>query len=80
MNSNVKKQILSIRYSGRTNMFDTKMVQYLANEYGFYDLVVFLEEHKKEYVRFIMTGEEQKDTVYLPNMTCYYIQLERICV
>lgn len=58
MNATVKKQILAIRDSGRTNMFDTNMVQYLANEYGFYDLVLFLEEHRKEYVRFIMTGEE----------------------
>ena len=24
----------------------------------FYELVIFLEEHRKEYTRFIMTGEE----------------------
>lgn len=58
MDPTIRKQILVIRGSGRTNMFDTNMVQYLANEYGFYELVVFIEEHKKEYVRFIMTGEE----------------------
>lgn len=57
MDTKVKAQIMKIRDSGRTNMFDTHMVQYLSNEYGYYDLVVFLEEHKKEYVRFIMTGE-----------------------
>jgi hypothetical protein len=34
------------------------MVQYIANREGYYELVVFLEEHRKEYVHFIMTGEE----------------------
>lgn len=50
MTETIKKQILSIRDSGRTNMFDTNMVQYLANELGYYELVIFLEEHSKEYI------------------------------
>lgn len=58
MTETIKKQILSIRDSGRTNMFDTNMVQYLANELGYYELVMYLEEHRKEYVRFILTGEQ----------------------
>ena len=58
MNKQVKKQILAIRDTGLTNMFDTNMVQFLANERGYYELVVYLEEHKKEYVRFIMFGEK----------------------
>ena len=58
MDKKVKKQILEIRDTGLTNMFDTNMVQFLANERGYYELVVYLEEHKKEYVRFIMFGEE----------------------
>lgn len=33
------------------------MVQYLANGYGYYELVVYLEEHRSEYVHFILTGE-----------------------
>ena len=53
MTETIKKQILSIRDSGRTNMF-----QYLANELGYYELVIFLEEHCKEYIRFILTGEQ----------------------
>lgn len=59
MNATIKKQILAIRNSGETNMFDTRTVQYIANREGFYDLVVYLEEHKKEYVNFILTGKEQ---------------------
>jgi hypothetical protein len=58
MSEIVKKQILAIRDSGRTNMFDVNMVQFLANEYDYYELVVYLEEHRKEYVRFILTGEQ----------------------
>ena len=53
----IKEQILAIRDSGKTNMFDTKMVQILANADGYYELVIFIEEHKKEYVQFILTGE-----------------------
>ncbi len=40
-----------------TNMFDVLMVQYIANEMRFYELVVFLEEHRSVYVHFILTGE-----------------------
>ena len=58
MTEKIKEQILSIRDSGETNMFDTKTVQYLAFHRGYYELVTYLEEHKKEYVHFIMTGEE----------------------
>ena len=54
----IKRQIIAIRDTGRTNMFDINMVQYIANAIGYYDLVVFIEEHRKEYVRFILTGEE----------------------
>lgn len=38
-------------------MFDVPMVQCIANEMRFYELVIFLEEHRSEYVRFILTGE-----------------------
>ena len=37
-------------------MLDTRMVQVIANRMGFYELVVYLEEHRREYVRFIFTG------------------------
>ena len=38
-------------------MFDLPMVQRLAYDREYYELVCWLEEHRKEYVRFIMTGE-----------------------
>jgi len=57
MSETVKKQILAIRDTGRTNMFDVHMVQRLANDMGFYELIVYLEEHRCEYAHFILTGE-----------------------
>ena len=40
-----------------TNMFDVPMVQQIANREGYYELVIFLIDHAKEYAHFIMTGE-----------------------
>ena len=42
----IKEQILAVQDTGLTNMFDTRAVQVIANEMGFYELVIFLEEHK----------------------------------
>lgn len=58
MTEKVKEQILAIRDTGLTNMFDLPAVQRLANDRGMYELVVFIEENRASYVRFILTGEE----------------------
>ena len=50
-------QIMTIRDSGACNMFDLLKVQEEAYKMGFYELVVFLNEHKKEYAEFILTGK-----------------------
>ena len=57
MTDTIREQILAIRDTGLTNMFDLPAVQRLAYERDFYELVVFLEEHPKEYVHFILYGE-----------------------
>ena len=57
MTDKVREQILAIRDTGLTNMFDLNAVQRLAFEHGFYELVNFIEEDRKAYVRFILTGE-----------------------
>ena len=57
MSEKVKEQILAIRATGLTNMFDTNMVQRIANELQYYELVIFIEESRKAYVHFILTGE-----------------------
>ena len=58
MTEKIRSQIMAIRDSGETNMLDTRTVQYIADRMGFYELVVYLDEHKKEYVNFIFTGKE----------------------
>lgn len=57
MTEEIRKQILAIRDTGRTNMFDVLTVQKIACEMEFYELVVFLEERPAEYTQFILTGK-----------------------
>ena len=57
MTEKIREPILAVRKTGRSNMFDVPMVQNIANAMRFYELVVFLEEHRGEYVHFILTGE-----------------------
>lgn len=57
MDEKVKEQILAIRDTGLTNMFDVNTVQRLAYERDLYELVLYLENHRKEYVNFILSGE-----------------------
>ena len=56
MTDKIREQILAVSKTCRTNMFDIPMVQYIANEMQLYELVIFLEEHRGEYVHFILTG------------------------
>lgn len=58
MTETIRNQILAIRDTGLTNMFDVHMVQRLAFDRNYFELVNFLEEHRKEYVRFILSGDE----------------------
>lgn len=59
MTDKVKEQILAVRDTGLTNMFDLRAVQRIAYEMDFYVLVTFIEEEKAAYVRFILTGETE---------------------
>lgn len=57
MTKKIKEQILAIRDSGETNMLDTRTVQWIANRENYFELVIYIEEHSREYWNFIMTGE-----------------------
>ena len=57
MEQKIKEQIVAIRDTCLTNMFDIGMVQRLAYERDFYELVLYLEDHRSEYAHFILTGE-----------------------
>ncbi len=59
MTHTVKIQILAVRDIGETNMFDVHGVMKVAFRNRWYELVNYLshKENRKEYARFIMTGE-----------------------
>jgi hypothetical protein len=38
-------------------MLDVPTVQRIAYELEYFDLVMFIEEHRKDYIHFIFTGE-----------------------
>ena len=58
MTEKIKEQLLTVRETGLTNMFDLNAVQRIAYDLDFFELVDFIEENKAAYVRFILTGEE----------------------
>ena len=59
MTRKIRDQILKVRNTGLTNMFDVNGVQVVANSLGLYELVVYLadRENRREYSHFIFTGE-----------------------
>ena len=57
----IKEQIIAIRDSGETNMFDSRKVQRIANREEFYELVLFIEENRLAYINFILNGDESDD-------------------
>ena len=54
----IKEQIEVIRLSGKTNMFNLNTVQRLAFEQNFHELVCWIEEDKKAYIKYILYGKE----------------------
>ena len=59
MTSKIKEQILAIRGSGETNMFDVRKVQEIALREGYDELLVYLADNVGAYSRFILTGKEE---------------------
>ncbi|ORT99054.1 hypothetical protein D081_2233 [Anaerovibrio sp. JC8] len=57
MTEEIKSQILAIRQTGATNMFDIVKVKEIAELMEFTELAEFLPENKAEYVNFILTGK-----------------------
>ena len=47
MTETIREQILAIRDTGLTNMFDVRTVQRLAFDQDFYELVCYLEEESR---------------------------------
>jgi len=51
---------MEVRASGKANMCDCNAVQVVANDMQFYELVIYIEEHREAYFHFILTGEIKK--------------------
>jgi len=58
MDPAIVQQIITVRDSGETNMLDTNAVMRIAMREGIYELVDYLQDHKKEYGHFILTGKD----------------------
>ena len=58
MTDQVREQLLAIRATGLTNMFDVPVVERLAIERGFYELARFVKENTRQYVFFLIYGME----------------------
>ena len=56
MSDKVFAQVMAIRAKAACNMMDAVAVQRAAFENDYHELVLFIEEHKAEYARFILTG------------------------
>lgn len=61
MTEEIKEQIETIRKTGDANMLDVNTVQRVAFREGCYDLVVYLEEHPEEYVKYLLTGKTPEE-------------------
>ena len=55
----LKEQIIAVRDTGKTNMFDIAYVQRIAYEMELYELVEFLEDrnNRAAYTNFILHGK-----------------------
>ena len=58
MDDKAFEELLDIRNGGKVNMLDIHAVQREAYEKGFYELLVFIEEHRTEYAEVIMFGRK----------------------
>lgn len=59
MNEEIKNEILAVRETGATNMFDVGTVREIARQLAFDELADFLSDRKNHqaYCNFILTGK-----------------------
>ena len=55
----VKQQILAVRDSGKTNMFDLNAVARIAFDNEYYELVDFITKEPRKYVSFIIGSDDE---------------------
>jgi len=57
----LKEQIMKVRDTGETNMFDCNAVQVIANRENLFDLVLFIEDHRQEYKEEAAKKKQERD-------------------
>lgn len=57
MEEKIKEQLLAVRDTGETNMFDVGAVLRIANRLGYTELVAFIETCPRQYLKTIITGK-----------------------
>jgi hypothetical protein len=60
MTDTIREQIMAVRSAGQCNMLDTTAVQRYAFDHEMYELVTFIEDDKRKYARFILTGRTEE--------------------
>ena len=63
MTDKIIRQILAIRDTGATNMFDAKRVSELCDVLGFDELQDFIAKDANAYCQFILTGKRESVTI-----------------
>ena len=53
-------QLLDIRDSGLTNMFDVDMVIKISMDRNYSELLDYIFENKSDYIHLILTGREER--------------------
>lgn len=63
MTDKIIRQILVIRDTGATNMFDVQRVSEICDVLGFEELQDFIAKKANDYCRFILTGDRSLVTI-----------------
>lgn len=58
MTETVRTQILAVRGTGKTNMLDVNRVKRIAGEYGYNEMIEYVNSNTTGYTNFILYGDE----------------------
>lgn len=63
MTDEIIEQIMIVRDTGLTNMFDTNHVAIIADRLNLYELVAYLtdKDNRREYCEFILSGKRKEN-------------------
>ena len=71
MDEKLLRQILAVRDSGLTNMFDVRVVKGIAEKMGFRELAFYVEAFPSDYAYFIIYGKLTSSMQKRVVVVCY---------